>query len=329
MKTRDGRRFIAQAGCALALSSGCDQPSPPALEATTAPTAAPAPPPAAPPPRACRRGSHPDLVYRSEGAQPVHRLDLHVPESGDDLPVVIYVHGGAWREGDRSRVFHKPAFFTAEGFVFASVGYRLSTPESGVTHPMHVEDVASAIAHLEENVRDYCGDRRRMVAMGHSAGGQIVATVASDARHLSRAGAAPQAIRCAVVNDTEGFDLPRLFERRKSGWLREVYENAFGTRESVLRDASPITHVEAHPALPAFFLVTRGSEERRGQVAAFADKVRSAGGIAFIHDAKDRDHVEIDRDLGAPGDDLGPETVRFYRRCLGIDPPFSRGGRPR
>ena len=262
-------------------------------------------------------------MYRREGAQPVHRLDLEIPESGDDLPLVVYVHGGAWREGDRRQVFDKPAFFGREGFAFASVDYRLSTAESGVSHPMHVEDVAAAVAWLEEHAGDYCIDSKRIVAMGHSAGGYIVAALGADVRYLRKAGASPRSLRCVMVNDTEGFDLPRLFAKRERGWIRETYENAFGSDEAVWRDASPIRHVSAHPGLPHFLLVTRGSEERKAQVAAFAETVRAASGIAFVVDAEPRDHLEIDRKLGAPGDDLGPTTVLFYRRCLGMDRPFS------
>src|SRR5690606_2570778 len=98
----------------------------------------------------------------------------------------------------------------------------------------------------------------------------------------------------------------------------EVYANAFGTEEALWRDASPLFQLSAHPAPPQFLLVTRGSGERRGQVEAFAARAREAKTIAFVVDAGDRDHLEIDRALGAAGDDLGPTTVQFYRRCLGM-----------
>lgn len=328
----DRTRLLA-ATLALLSATSCDRaPSrnaPPGVpEAVTSAAASASAAPAGraqvePAEASCRRGTHRDLVYRRDEAQPVHRLDLTVPEVGTSLPLVVYVHGGAFKEGSRAEVHHKPAFFRREGFVFASVDYRLSTPGSGVQSPMHVEDVAAAIGWLEDHAAEYCVDRRKMVAMGHSAGGHLVAAIGADVRHLRRAGASPRALRCVMVNDSEGFDLPRLFARRKSGFMRETYEGAFGSDEAVLRDASPIHHVGEHPDLPHFLLITRGSEERKAQVTAFAREVRAAGGTAFIVDADPRDHLAIDRGLGAPGDDLGPTTVRFYRRCLGMDPSGS------
>src|SRR5689334_25322088 len=64
-----------------------------------------------------------DLEYIPEGHER-QKLDLYLPEKSDaPLPVVVWVHGGGWRRGDKSNC---PAvFLTARGYAVASVGYRL------------------------------------------------------------------------------------------------------------------------------------------------------------------------------------------------------------
>jgi acetyl esterase/lipase len=52
-------------------------------------------------------------------------LDVYAPEDARDAPVMIYIHGGGWRTGDKKAVGAKPAYFTERGYVFVSMNYRL------------------------------------------------------------------------------------------------------------------------------------------------------------------------------------------------------------
>src|SRR5262245_28381987 len=51
-------------------------------------------------------------------------LDLYSPASGSDHPIVVWIHGGGWRQGDKRGVQQKPQAFVDKGFVFVSINYR-------------------------------------------------------------------------------------------------------------------------------------------------------------------------------------------------------------
>jgi len=106
-------------------------------------------------------------------------LDLYLPpEGGAKKPVVVFIHGGAWRsrtarDGGAFRDFPAVlASVAARNYVVASVNYRFS----GEAHfPAAVQDVALAIRWLRSNATRFDIDTNRFVAWGSSAGGQIAA----------------------------------------------------------------------------------------------------------------------------------------------------------
>ena len=100
-----------------------------------------------------------DLAYVAEGHER-QKLDLYVPEKRgkEAMPVLIAIHGGAWAFGDKANHgFAKPKFawFNQQGFIVASINYRLSP---AVTHPAHIQDVSKAVAWVGKNIAKYGGD---------------------------------------------------------------------------------------------------------------------------------------------------------------------------
>ena len=113
-----------------------------------------------------------DLEYaRVDGHE--LKLDLHLPEkSGPSPPLIIYVHGGAWRSGSKREVPLAP--LVGHGYAIASVDYRL-TPEA--PFPANVQDLKSAIRFLRAKASQYGYDPKRFVIAGSSAGGHLAALV--------------------------------------------------------------------------------------------------------------------------------------------------------
>lgn len=106
-------------------------------------------------------------------------LDLYLPpEGGPKKPVVVFIHGGAWRsrtarDGGVFRDFPAVlASVAARNYVVASVNYRFSDE---ARFPAAVQDVALAIRWLRAHSDRYGLDTNRFVAWGSSAGGQIAA----------------------------------------------------------------------------------------------------------------------------------------------------------
>src|SRR5262249_51441897 len=94
-------------------------------------------------------------------------LDVYAPAVGKDHPVIIWIHGGGGRQGDKKNVQHKPQAFTEKGFVFVSTNYRF-VPD--VTVKEMTADIAKAIRWAHDHAKDYGGDPNSIYVMGHSAG---------------------------------------------------------------------------------------------------------------------------------------------------------------
>ena len=110
-----------------------------------------------------------DVAYVTDG-HARQKLDLYVPDTGENLPLIIWVHGGAWRGG--SKEHYNPMEYLKSGYAGASINYRLS---QHAVFPAQIEDVKAAVRWLRANAETYRLDPNRFAAWGSSAGGHLVA----------------------------------------------------------------------------------------------------------------------------------------------------------
>lgn len=130
------------------------------------------------------------------GDDPDQLIDFYAPRAeGGPAPVVVVLHGGAWRAPyDRRYVSPFAAFLAGRGFAVASVEYRRGAGRSGGGDPVAgrwpdtFDDVAAALDALPALAREQVprADPRRVVLTGHSAGGHLALWAA--ARHVLPAG---------------------------------------------------------------------------------------------------------------------------------------------
>ncbi|MDB4731610.1 alpha/beta hydrolase [bacterium] len=103
------------------------------------------------------------------------RLDLYLPtnRSAEQLPLIVYIHGGAWQNGDKAGGNRFVNELVASGkFVGASINYRLS---HHAIWPAQIHDCKAAIRWLKGNAEKYGIDPERIGVIGTSAGGHLVA----------------------------------------------------------------------------------------------------------------------------------------------------------
>ncbi|MEO6034406.1 MAG: alpha/beta hydrolase [Verrucomicrobiota bacterium] len=184
---------------------------------------------------------HADISYRDgpENEAAKHKLDVYRPKEKTNSPVLFFIHGGAWKTGDRSQY---PPFgnrFAREGFVVVIPSYRLAPRHP---HPAQIEDAAAAFAWTAQHVAEFGGDTNRIFVAGHSAGGHLAALLSLDEHHLALYQLSPKNIR-GVLALSGVYDLTE----------GESFDSAFGQDAASRKNASPLSHVSKQ-APP--FLVT-------------------------------------------------------------------------
>jgi acetyl esterase/lipase len=240
--------------------------------------------------------------YTGAGQHPIkHKLDLFLPDGRKDFPVVLFVHGGAWLHGDKSFLGFYSSIgraLAARGIGVAVTNYRLSP---AVKHPEHVKDVARAFAWVHKNIGKYGGRADRLFVCGHSAGGHLVALLATDERYLRAEGLSSKNVR-GVIPISGVYDIP-------DGLLPRV----FGNGPNAGKNASPIRYARA--ALPPFLVLWAdkdldwcGKEASEEFVKALKDKGNKVVNAVEI---KESNHYSIIMQAALPNSVVSRAIVNF------------------
>ena len=255
-----------------------------------------------------------DVAY---GPARLQKLDVY-PAPGDVCganPVVVWVHGGGWRTGDKARLEAKRVWARQHGWTLVSVNYRLSDPDvpaaRRIRYPTHNRDVGRAVTWVYDHIDGYGGDPSRIALVGHSAGAQIVSSVGVDEDYLRPA---VRETVCGVVSlDTEGYDVTERIRGGGRGAL--LYRSAFGNDPAVWRDASPINHVDATDAPQ--LIIRRGALGRQLSQAEYAQAFRDAGVPVTVVPTPGYSHGDVNQFLGSVNDDLmTPPIEDFLDDCF-------------
>jgi acetyl esterase/lipase len=112
-----------------------------------------------------------DIEYVRAGDDSL-KLDLHLPSSKPRSPLIVWVHGGAWRSGSKSDM--PLTELVSKGYAIASVEYRLSTKAK---FPAQIHDIKAAIRFLRARGAELDLPSEKIVIAGNSAGGHLAALV--------------------------------------------------------------------------------------------------------------------------------------------------------
>lgn len=190
-----------------------------------------------------------DLAYGPDVRQ---RIDVYLPANAAGAPLLVMVHGGGWRRGDKASagvVQNKAAHWLPRGIALVSVNYRLLP---GTQPAQQARDVAAALAYVQAHAAEWGADPARVVLMGHSAGAHLVSLLAADPAGFMPAGS--RSWLGTVVLDSAAVDVEAVMQRRH---LR-LYDAAFGNAPADWRALSPLRRLTA--ATPLLFVC---STERR------------------------------------------------------------------
>jgi len=204
-----------------------------------------------------------DVCYESNTPcrSQAHTLDLYLPD-GNHWPVIVFVHGGGWNEGDKQlRVAGADVyanigrFYAAHGIGVGVINYRLQ-PEAKWRE--QIEDVKNAVAWVHSNIDHYGGNGDQIFLMGHSAGAYLASYVA----FTLETDKGRSSIRGVIAASGAALDMADQ-KTYEMGENPAYYEKRF--REGDPTDnwkvvASPISHVT--PQAPPFLILYAQGEKK-------------------------------------------------------------------
>ena len=216
-----------------------------------------------------------DVAYADGSRAQV--LDLYLPaRTGTAVPLVVYVHGGAFSGGDKSDHLPPVGALRDHGYAVANLDYRLS---GEAPFPAAVQDVKAAVRWLRAAAPRYGVDPGRFGAWGDSAGGYLVTMlgVTGDQRTLFDDAALGHAAVSSAVQAVVDWYGPSDFlamdaQARAAGCTDPQVHDAADSPESswlgapirsvpaLVRSANPITWTATARRLPPF-LVAHGSAD--------------------------------------------------------------------
>lgn len=235
-------------------------------------------------------GTPPTLADIPYGPAPEQRFDLYAPPQSQDAPLILMVHGGAWRLGDKEMgrvVDNKVARWVARGIAFASINYRMQPKAPPLEQ---ARDVARALAAIQQDAEKLGIDRDNIVLMGHSAGAHLIALLAARPELRDEAGA--KHWRGTVLLDSGALDVPAIMNSRHP----PLYDRAFGSDPADWLAASPYQQLRQSSG-PLLAVCSSRRANACQQAGNFVAKAQGFGTPATVLPL-DKTHAEINAQLG-------------------------------
>ncbi len=211
-----------------------------------------------------------EIINIEYGKYPKQVLDVVRPGKCANAPVIIFVHGGSWRWGQKD--YHRSIGkqFARQGIVFLTINYRLF-PD--VRFPSFPQDIARSVKWVRQNISKYGGDNEKIFLMGHSAGAHCASLVGLDENYLREIGGELGWIKGVIP-----MACPFQFDPSKEFLYKDLFPEDLDTNSFM-----PMG-VDMSVKSPPFFIMHGFFDPiiRNELAFEFADKLKSFGGQAEV-----------------------------------------------
>ncbi|TXC70705.1 alpha/beta hydrolase [Sphingomonas ginsenosidivorax] len=249
------------------------------------------------------------------GSDQMQKVDVWLPKGKGPFPVVVMVHGGCWTTGiaDRSLMNWVADDLRKDGIAVWNIDYR-GVDRTGGGYPGTFADAGKAADQLAVNARKYHLDTRKVVAIGHSAGGHLALWLAARPRiaptsplrvayplriaHVISLGGLPDLEATAASPDNGcGTDVVAALVGKPAPGRTDVYADTSVPRLLPLKIPQELVNGHEDTIIPFRMATDYGS------------KARAAGDTATLHTVPATGHVE----LVAPETPAWAEAKRLIR----------------
>jgi arylformamidase len=250
-----------------------------------------------------RLGEPLHFVY---GPTPIERLDVYRSRANaakeEGAPVVIFIHGGAWRNGQASEFTYLAEPFVCAGANFAVLDFTNVDNAGGSLFPM-VDQVCRAIGWIYRNSEKFGGDRRRLYLVSHSSGSHLAGCVVT---HDWAKDGLPLDILKSAALSSGMYDLKpvRLSKRSKYVKFTDDMEEALSAMRHLDKLHTPLVLTYGTYETPEFQRQTRD----------FAAAVKAAGKPVELLVGEGYNHFEMLETLANPYGLLGRAVLDRMNR---------------
>ena len=255
------------------------------------------------------------------------KLDLYQPvDAASPTPVIVFVHGGGWKNGDKKSGGKNAGWLTEHGFAIASIQYRLTDKAQW---PAQINDCYEAVRWVRKNADKYDFDPNHIAAWGTSAGGHLVVLMGTRACPEKETVSSRVQAVCDWFGPSELLTMPP--NNVGNGRTEEDIARSNGAKllgatvrdvPELARDASGIDHVT--PDDPAF-LIMHGDKDPGvpiEQSRRLHQRLTKAGVDSTLHVVKGAGHGG--KQFASP--ESRDVVLSFFNRTL--KPAWNQGAGP-
>lgn len=183
-----------------------------------------------------------DVVYKTIDTTKL-KLDIyHSKKISKQAPLLLFIHGGAWKKGDKHDYLLYLVDYARKGYVTATVQYRFSDKAK---FPAQLLDVKAALLWLKNNAEKYNIDRNKIAVIGGSAGGHLSMMLGytSDIDEFNVAEDSLYSPNVQAIVDLYGpYDLTTEYARKQSSVINLIGKT-FSEAPDLYKKASPKTYI--------------------------------------------------------------------------------------
>lgn len=221
------------------------------------------------------------LLLNGEGLMDIYTTSRN-PSASPKKPVVIYIHGGAWKFGSKEIAYPIVKILADQGFLVLNINYRLSGVQP---MPAGFNDVQKVIKWTKENISAYGGDQNFILTAGDSAGAHLATLAALSGAHEASTQVQGTILISAALDVTDQLGLD---PGRRNFFLNDICAK----NNEVLKSMSPLTRLVAGIEIPPMLafhavddILSNGLEAKK-----FGMMVKELGGAHTLVELQKTQH---------------------------------------
>lgn len=217
-------------------------------------------------------------------------MDIYIPPNARNAPIIVMVHGGGWRTGDKASanvIENKLRHWLPMGYIVVSVNYRL-LPDAMAY--VQAEDVAAALGWVQDYAYEWGGSADKIFLMGHSAGAHLVALLSSNPDMAQQRWAG------SIVLDSAVMDVSDTMSQRHP----PLYDAAFGRDPDYWARTSPTDQWTTN-AVPMMVVCSTKRPDKPCEAAKALQDLAARSNVSIPVLPVALSHADVNKTLGLPG----------------------------